>query len=59
MTDKPVFTVPEFAELVGTSEWTIYEGIKRGEIPTVPGLGRRKVIPGRWVARALDPQDAA
>jgi hypothetical protein len=48
-------SVSEYAALTGASEWVIYEGIKRGEIPTIPGFGRRKLIPRRWVNSTLNP----
>jgi excisionase family DNA binding protein len=47
-------TVAEVAEVPGVSRWSVYERIRRSEIPVVE-VGRSKRIPRAW----LDEQGAA
>jgi excisionase family DNA binding protein len=42
----------EVADMLGVSEWSIYEGVRRGEIPSV-GPGKSVRIPTRWVNERL------
>lgn len=51
--DAPVLTVPEVADALSVSRWTIYDRIRRGEIPVVH-VGRAKRIPRRWLNELLD-----
>lgn len=44
MTEPLTYSVPEAAALIGISEWSAYEAIKRGEFPARK-IGRRIVIP--------------
>ncbi len=49
-----VVTVPEVAEAFGCSEWTIYEGVRRGDIPKIRiGESRIVRIPRPWFDRKL------
>jgi excisionase family DNA binding protein len=47
-------TVPEVAELLGVSPWTVYEAIRRGEPPVpVIKLGRRVLFATALVMKLL------
>jgi excisionase family DNA binding protein len=57
--DSPVFTVPEVARLLRTSEWSIYEMIKRDELPGVIRIGNQiRIVRQRfrdWIGADPDP----
>ena len=42
--DRLVLTVPEAAELLGICRNAAYEGVRRGEIPSIR-IGKRLVVP--------------
>lgn len=42
---KLAYTVPEVAEMLGCSQWTVYRAITRGELPIVTFVGSRKLVP--------------
>ena len=44
MQDRLVLTVPEAAELLGICRNAAYEGVRRGEIPSIR-IGKRLVVP--------------
>jgi excisionase family DNA binding protein len=50
---KGVYTVREFANLVGIHEQTVYEKIKMKEIKRVPNIGRSVRIPASEVKKFL------
>lgn len=52
------YSVPEAAALVGVSAWSMYEAIKRGELPARK-IGRRIVIPKIQLEAWLAGRDAA
>lgn len=60
--DSPVYTVPEVARLLRTSEWSIYEMIKRGELPGVIRIGSQiRVVRQRfreWIGVNAEPPSA-
>jgi excisionase family DNA binding protein len=49
-------TVPEAAEILGCSKTHLYALVARGEIPTVPHMGRRRLIPRTAIDRLLEPE---
>jgi len=54
MAEQPLtYSVPQAAALIGISEWSYYEGVKRGELPG-RRVGRRIVVPRiqleQWLA---------
>jgi excisionase family DNA binding protein len=59
--DSPVYTVPEVAQLLRTSEWSVYEMIKRGELPGVIRIGSQiRIVRQRfreWIG--VDPEPPA
>lgn len=52
VTAPSVFTVREVAIALAVSEWTVYERIRRGEIPVVP-VGRARRVPRKWLDDTL------
>lgn len=50
--DSPVLTVPEVAAALRVSNWTIYERIRRDEIPVVR-VGSRLRVPRVWLDKLL------
>lgn len=58
MTGPLTYSVPEAAALVGVSAWSMYEAIKRGELPARK-IGRRIVIPKVQLEAWLAGRDAA
>ena len=50
---RRTYTVDEAAVILGVGRSTMYEAIRRGEVPCVR-LGRRIVIPSVALARLLD-----
>lgn len=59
MTGDPLtYTVPEAAALLGISNWTAYEAIKRGDLPHRK-IGRRIVVPKIQLDQWLATQGAA
>lgn len=59
MTSEPLtYSVPEAAVLVGVSTWSMYEAIKRGELPARK-VGRRIVVPRVQLEAWLAGRDAA
>jgi len=49
---RPTMTVEEAGELLGVSRGAAYEGVRRGEIPSIR-IGRRLVVPTVAVRRML------
>lgn len=54
----PTLTVAQVAPLLGVSESTIYERVRRGEVPNV-ALGRAVAIPRVWLRDHLAKQGIA
>ncbi len=50
--DQPTVTVQEAARLLGLARASAYEGVRRGEIPTVR-IGRRLLVPTALLRRML------
>ena len=50
--ERKTFTVAETAAIVGVGRSTLYEHVKRGDIPCIR-VGRRVVIPREVVEAAL------
>ena len=57
MNERQAYTVTEAAETLGLSVDAVYEGVRRGEIPSVR-IGRRIVIPRRRFEAWLNGRDA-
>jgi len=53
MTERLTLTVVEASELLGVSRNSLYEAIRRGEVPHLR-IGRRIVIPRRQLEGLLD-----
>lgn len=53
MAEPLTYTVPQAAAILGISNWSAYEAIKRGELPARK-VGRRIVVPkiqlDQWLA---------
>ena len=49
---RPAMTVEEAGKLLGISRFAAYEGVRRGEIPSIR-IGRRLVVPTVAVRRML------
>lgn len=45
MTAPLFLDVPEVAQVLRVSEWTVRKLIREGALPAVAGLGDRKVVP--------------
>ncbi len=51
MTGPATFTATQFADLLGVSEWSVYESVRRGDCPVAPiRVGRRLV----WARSAVE-----
>lgn len=50
--ESMVLTVPEVAAALQVSRWTVYDRIKRHEIPTIT-VGRALRVPRRWLDELL------
>lgn len=53
MGEPLIYTVAEAAALLGISEWSYYEAIKRGDLPG-RRIGRRIVVPKVQLERWLE-----
>ena len=53
MTERLTLTVVEAADLLGVSRNSLYEAVRRGEVPHLR-IGRRIVIPRRQLEGLLD-----
>lgn len=53
MSPRLVLSVPEAAETLGVSRWTVYRLIEKGQIPSVR-LGRRVGVPVAGLQHWLD-----
>lgn len=51
--ERPTMTVPEAAEALGVHRDTVYDAVRRGELPAIR-LGRTVRIPTARIARMLD-----
>lgn len=51
---KLAYSVREAAEQLGCSTWSIYRAVSNGEIPVVPFVGRRVLIPAAALERVVD-----
>lgn len=56
--ERATYTVPEVAQILGCSETHVYELINRNEIPHVPHMGRRRLVPRHAVERLLGIPEA-
>jgi len=52
---KP-YTVQQYADATGAHRDTIYRNIEAGIIRTVPGMGRKKLIPASEIDRLIGGQ---
>lgn len=52
----PTLTVEQTAEVLGLSRQSAYEGVKRGEIPSIR-VGRRLIVPTAQLMRLLGVED--
>ena len=52
---RRTYTVEEAGELLGLSRGSVYEAVRRGDIPTVR-IGRRILVPMRQLDRLLDAE---
>lgn len=50
--DRPTVTVQEAGRLLGLARASAYEGVRRGEIPTIR-VGRRILVPTAHLRRML------
>jgi excisionase family DNA binding protein len=57
MSERPVLSVDEAAELLGLNRNSVYEAAKRGELPTIR-VGRRVLISRAGLQRLLDQGNA-
>jgi len=57
MSERPVLSVDEAAELLGLNRNSVYEAAKRGELPTIR-VGRRVLISRAGLQRLLDEGNA-
>lgn len=53
MKERPVLSVDEASSLLGLNRNTVYESVKRGELPTIR-LGRRILISRAGLQRLID-----
>lgn len=58
MPEPLTYSVPEAATLLGISQWSMYEAIKKNELPHRK-IGRRIVIPKIQLEAWLAGQDSA
>ena len=49
---KPTCRPDEAAQMLGVSKWKVYEMIRAGVLPTVPGISRPKRIPS-WALKKI------
>jgi Helix-turn-helix domain len=56
--DHAMFMPREAAEILRRSPWTIWDAVKKGQIPTVV-VGRRKYIPRGVLTRIINGQTAS
>lgn len=54
----PTLTVERAAEILGVSRQSAYEGVKRGEIPSIR-VGRRLIVPTAQLLRLLGVEEPA
>ena len=51
---KATYTAQELAQLLGVSEWSVYEAVRSGTIPFQPiRIGRRIIWPRAAIDKAL------
>jgi excisionase family DNA binding protein len=50
---RPVLSVEELAELLGTGRTATYDAVRRGEIPSIK-IGRKVLVPTAAVRRLLE-----
>ena len=51
---KATYTAKEVAQLLGVSEWSLYQAVRNGTIPFQPiKIGRRLVWPKAVIDRSL------
>jgi excisionase family DNA binding protein len=53
----PTLTVERAAEILGISRQSAYEGVRRGEIPSLR-VGRRVIVPTAQLMRLLGVEEA-
>lgn len=53
---RAVFTVREAATILGVGRNTLYEALRRDELPALR-LGRRLLIPAAWLERILGEEN--
>ena len=56
--ERTTATAAEVAEALGCSPWSVYQAVKRGEIPNV-GVGKNVRIPRSWLNARIHSSDAA
>ncbi len=56
---KQTYTVTEAAKLIGCSENAVYRSIQDGIIPDLKLVGRKKLIPGKWLDDMLSGPPAS
>jgi excisionase family DNA binding protein len=52
MSDKLAYTVPEIAQALGISEWSVRRAIEAGPLPAVR-FGSRVLVPRQALERAI------
>ena len=50
---RQTYTLIEAAKLLGIGRNQAYEAAKRGDIPTIPGMGKRRIVPKAKFDRLL------
>ncbi len=55
---RPTNSVSVGAKVLGVAPTTVYEGIKRGEIPAIK-VGRRRILSTEWLKRQVDAREVA
>ncbi len=54
LNEKPAVSIAEAARLLGCSTSTVYEGIRRGDIPSLKIAEKRTIIPRKAFERMLE-----
>ena len=54
MTERPVLSIAEAADLLGVGQTSVREMLNDGRLPEIPRIGRRRLIPRAAIDRLID-----
>lgn len=57
--ERLTWTIPEAAQVLGVSEWTVRRMVAQGVLPLVPHTGRRRLISKKRLEEWLEKKEAS